>query len=220
MFVILPIYYTIYNFVGLFFKFDEERRTETWRGALGLGLMDTLIYLIFALYGGLEEADFNEVVWMYAAPVIVVFVTMGMIALHVLMKNDVNFIPPLVTILCFAALFIMSVMLIVWCIREADTNNAEEVSPIMLYIANILMITITLVRSKIKEWDPTFTYRPVFFDDKPILSVLNNKFKDVSHWLEYSLVVSAPLFLTVLIILILCGFNPTGIVTQWTTVHL
>lgn len=223
MLVILPVTFTIFNIIGLFHEYDEDLRNDMWCYTLAVGFIDSFLYLIFHSYTltfsewcePLAKGELHETIgatWDYA---ILGFFIIGLIALLVMMRNDVNYLPPLVTVMCFSAMYLMAIILVVWCIQ---ISNNSIMYPIIVLFANILMMVIILTRDKIREWCSEKKRNPKYmnFGKNPIIKSLNEKLQDAKKWHVYAIDGTALFLVMLFIILILVGQGPLALIEPWT----
>ena len=222
VFVIPPIFLTIYNFIGLFsIAKYKKRRNLAWGVTIAAGILYTYLYLGLSFRIKIEaiwkeqlyNSELHQPIWTDSWITICVLSIIGIIGMIVLIATDVNRVPPLVTVFGMAATYLFLIVMIIWAVQISA--HIDETFPCLLLPINVVFITISLFREKIMQWTSSRSH--VYgYGKNPLINILNANLLDAQLWPLYGLIFMAPVLGVVLMILVLFGQAPDAVITAWT----
>ena len=214
------------NFVFLFFGCKKEKkkiRNIIWFLTPIVGLFDTYNCLWFCevqftkLWSEqLYNQQTHQPLWLGGIVTLIVVFAVGIVGAVVLVATDVNKVPPLVTVLCIAALYLMLVISLVWCIQIIRPLNEIIIMFCPLLPGNLIMIAITIIREKIKQWNSAEHHADDEFGKNSFIKRLNSILMKSEKWPIYAAVLMLPLLGVIVAILVLFGQEPDAIIKVWT----
>ena len=207
------------NFVFLFFGCKKEKkkiRNIIWFLTPIVGLFDTYNCLWFCevqftkLWSEqLYNQQTHQPLWLGGIVTLIVVFAVGIVGAVVLVATDVNKVPPLVTVLCIAALYLMLVISLVWCIQIIRPLNEIIIMFCPLLPGNLIMIAITIIREKIKQWNSAEHHADDEFGKNSFIKRLNSILMKSEKWPIYAAVLMLPLLGVI-------GQEPDAIIKVWT----
>ncbi|MBQ7431483.1 MAG: hypothetical protein IJV29_17815 [Butyrivibrio sp.] len=214
----------IYNFIGLFHRFKIKWfRNIMWAITLIAGVIDTILYMELFEDISLESVwdvqlyndQVHQPIWTGSWVTLAVIGIIGIIGAVVLIVTDVNKVPPLVTVISMAAVYLLLGEVIMWCIQLANHILSDA---IMCYVlpANIFMIAVNLFMEKIRQWNENEVHASENFGKDGLIKGLNMSLKKAENWPIYAFLFMVPLFGIVLVILVLFGQEPDAVIKAWT----
>lgn len=213
---------SIYNLVGCFRIFKHKGlRNTMWAITLIAGFFDTYMYL------GLNDVKFNaewfeqlynrqvhQPIWSGGWFSVYLICAIGIIGGCVLAATDVNKVPPLVTVIGMAAVYLFLAEMLIWSIQIFIQFDNSFLCYILTI--NILFIAINLFREKIKQWNENVYHSQDNYGKNPLIRTLNMSLQKAEHWPIIALLFVLPLMGIVLLILILFGQQPDTVIKAWT----
>ena len=159
--MLLGTAFTLVNFLGMIRNSDEykDSRAFVWIATLIVGRIYVFLWLTYFNVGmgdwniQLYNDELHDYIWSGGWIIVKTIYLIGLIGGIILFKRDVNKTPPLVTVLCIAAMYLMLVISLVWCIQIIRPLNEIIIMFCPLLPGNLIMIAITIIREKIKQWN-------------------------------------------------------------------
>ena len=222
MFILFPIFASIYNFIGLFHNYRNKIfRNLVWEFTIAVGIIDTVLYLeamtdiyINAMWNDqLYNRQLHQPIWTGGWITISIICIVGIIGSIILLATDVNSVPPLVTVFGMAATYLFLIVMIIWAVQISA--HIDETFPCLLLPINVVFITISSFREKIMQWTSSRSH--VYgYGKNPVINMLNANLLDAQLWPLYGLIFMMPLLGVVLMILVLFGQAPDTAIRAWT----
>ena len=219
-------YACVYNFGYLFLGCKEEKkkiRNIVWLLTPIVGLFDTFNCLwlcevqVTKLWSEqLYNRQTHQPLWLGGIVTLIVVFAVGIIGAVVLAITDVNKVPPLVTVLCIASMYLMLVISLVWCIQIIKPLNEMILMFCPLLPGNLIMIAITIIRDKIKQWNRAEHHADNEFGKNSFIKRLNLILMKSEKWPVYAAILMLPLLGVIVVILVLFGQEPDAIIKVWT----
>lgn len=189
----VPLFFTVWNIFNLCAKKPKAPRLAAWLTLIiGGALYIALFYVGFETAGDWYEAlyDFQlhySISSKYRAAFIVPLM-IGLAGLLILICVKAEKLPPLVSALCIAGVIVLNVAQIVYSMQIANRTRGIGLM-FYVYHANIFILSVSAVRSQIKQ------QLEIFSGSKD--SRLSRKIKSVS---QYTALIFACLFFVIAIL--------------------
>lgn len=220
--LVMPAVLSIYNFAGLFREYkDRTLRNIMWLLTLVLGAADTWILLTFlevqpdkVWSEQLVNAQLHQPVWTGGWPALGLICLTGVLGGALLAALDTGRTPPLVSVLCMAAMYLMLAVQLVWCLQMV--SHIENMAPCLVLPANLFFIAITIIRQKIREWNEIDMHSRPDFGKNRWIREMNRKLMKAEKWPLWAFVFAVPLLGLILLVLILFGQEPDAFIKAWT----
>ncbi len=223
LFLGVPLILTVYNIVVLFNPVKEIRlRNFIWFLTAVLGVLFTVVLFdvseIAILHSWDEQLYNNQLhqpIWSGGALTITVVSLLGCIGAIILGANNVNKLPPLLSVLCISAIYLTIGMLIIWAIQCERLIDGISVYYLLVPF-NGIIIGINIIKDKINEWNSNEEHSEDNYGKNKIIKKLNIALKNANAWPYYAVLFMIPLLGIVLLVLILFGQQPDAIIKAWT----
>ncbi len=200
-----------------------------------------LLSMLYALAIGIDNVEWDAVwdkqlynssvhqpIWTGALPTVLTFIIIGVIGYIVLLVRKLHETPPLVTVLCIAAMYIGLSQLILFVIQmfkitpfEGLAYNSYDI-PVIVYLPLMelpfccISMAARLIIRKVYEWNRDEEHEVDKYAGKGIIGFFNEILIDSATWPLAALVAMVPLLGIVLAILSLFGQYPDHVIRAWT----
>lgn len=220
--ITFPIAVSIYNLIGVFKEYQYKRlRNAIWFLTLLIGFFETIFYItiidvdIEAVWSDqLYNNQIHQPLWTGGLLSISVLCIVGLIGAIILIVCDVNEIPPLLTVLCIASMYLLVIIMAVWCVQML--RHFKDAFPCCVLPVNVMLIVCTIILEKIKQWNQNPVHDAAKYGKNALIKSLNVSLQDAGKWPVYALVGMIPLFGIILVILVLFGQEPDAVIKAWT----
>lgn len=218
-----PIALTIYNFLILFKNTENKRRRNfLWLTTIVLGVFFSKVLLEMGdvLFDAMWNKQIysnqtHQPIWTGALLTVFMIFLLGIIGAGILIANDVNYLPPLVTVLCISSMYLNIAVQIVWII-QCSSQDGLTLAVLSLVPLNTFLIVITIIREKVKEWQENEIHFNEKLGKNRFIKKLNLFLYDAYRWPVVAMVMVLPLLGIVIMILTLFGQQPDSIIKAWT----
>lgn len=225
MFLVYPVVITIYELYKLF----TVRRPEAKKvhvlyhlHVIALAVCYDLLYL--SVIKSVDfSADWQEQLYnaarhtpVFTGSYVTVWtvVLLAFAGLAVLAFYPVQKLPPLVAVLSMSALYLGTVLSIVWTVQIFEYRDIMDFWLLLLPV-NALAVTAQVVVVKIREYEPD-PERSSRIDGVPLLGWCNRILQDAKWWPVAAFVFMWPLLGIVIACLALFGQAPDSLIKAWT----
>ena len=218
----LPAVLSFYNFFGMFR--DYKNRTlkySMWILTLAAGAAETLLFMEFldvqldmVWSEQLVNSQLHQPVWTGAWPALGLVSLIGILGAALLSARDVNKTPPLVSVLCMAAMYLFLALQLLWCLQMM--NHMENMAPCLVLPMNLFFIAVSIIRQKIREWNETEAHARPDFGKNRWIRAMNRRLMRAEKWPLWAFVFALPLLGLMLLLLILFGQEPDALIKAWT----
>lgn len=217
LFFFYPIVLTVLNIYYLFSKdIIHERKGENHIeiATIFLGSIFSLIYL--ALFGDITFKDWQETLYnaqkhtpiaTWAVPTVLAIALVAFAGYLVLRLSKLNTLPPLVVVLCMAALYLGIAICVVCFIQITPL-----VLPVSFFLFNCVVLMIKTIRKVVAAWDGT----EIDMEDSSFIGKCNKLLNKSKNWPWIAFLLMWPLLGILIIILTLLGQRPDSIIRAWT----
>ena len=226
----IPIAITIFNLICMLFMYKQDDidigrftdlRNLVWAITLIVGSIASYLWLDLTgvkffyrwntqLYGN----DLHQPVWSGALLTLAVIATLGFIGALVLKSSNVNGVPPLITVFCIASMYLALTIMVIFAIQLS--NEFNYVWPCYIFLANVLMMSITIIRMKISQWNSVEQHCSENYGKNAYIKKLNTILLKSEKWPVYALLFMIPILGIIVAVLVLFGQEPTAIIKVWT----
>ncbi|WP_051563493.1 DUF6688 domain-containing protein [Butyrivibrio sp. LB2008] len=219
--MLLGTAFTLVNFLGMIRNSDEykDSRPFVWIATLIVGRIYVFLWLAYFNVGmgdwnvQLYNDELHDYIWSGGWITIKVIYIIGLIGGIILFKRDVNKTPPLVTVLCIASMYLALGVLVVQCIQM---NKNGIAAMCFLYVLNIFMMAITLLKIKIQEWYSVKEHSVENYGKNAFIIKMNKFLMKAWAWPIVAILFMMPLLGIIIAVLVLFGQEPDAIVKAWT----
>ncbi|MCR5419486.1 MAG: hypothetical protein K6E98_00565 [Lachnospiraceae bacterium] len=201
------------------------------------------VILTLAYAGLISEIDLNwnaewseqlyndcvhQPVWTGALPTVGTFIVIGLIGYIILLKRKMSDTPPLITVMCIAAMYIGASQLILFIIQIFKITPFEGLAystnsiPFLLYCPLTVLplcclgMVVRLIIRKIYEWNQDEEHTEDKYKGEGIIGFFNEALHNSAAWPLAALVAMIPLLGVVLAVLALFGQYPDHAIRAWT----
>jgi len=176
----------------------------------------------------LHNSEVHQPIWTGALPTVIILLVIGVIGYLVLLNRKMNETPPLVTVLCIAAMYIGATQIVLFVIQifkimpfEGLVYSSSDLPFVMMIpLMELPFCCITmaarLIIRKIYEWNANEEHSRENYTGKGIISALNRMLGRASSWPVIALIAMLPLMGVILLILSLFGQYPDHVIRAWT----
>lgn len=222
-FMIYPLILSVINFVILFFP--KKRMALIELVTLLWGGLCTAVYMPFCeiMFSAdwsvqLQNAQRHTPIFTQAVPTVITLICVAFAGYLVLSFVPLKKLPPLVTVLCFSALYLGIILAILWAVQIWAIWYG------CLYAVNCILVMLKLMQYKIMEWtdlqqihtqDGADIKRQINSPDG-FLNTCRRFLMKSSHWPVAALVLALPLLGILVGILALFGQQPDAFIKAWT----
>ncbi len=252
--LLFPIVVSIIDFIGVFKKQTPASR-RTFRIfailTITIGILYSFLYMMFsnvmpnAMWNEqLYNAERHQPVWTGGLGLIIALAVLGLAGYIVLSAVRIDRLPPLVTALSIAAMYLGVIPAVFWCLQiglpvlgigQHDYASHADLFLCLLPCDYILLV-IGLIRNKIHEWNERGSWdgfvpldeelavrqiangRPLPFAAPRwrLIAHLDSWLTNSRHWPLGGLLLMVPLLGILLALLALFGQYPDRLVRAWT----
>lgn len=252
LFYLYPLLLTLINFILLFTGKNNPRLQSLGRRfertAICLGALYTLMYLpltniVFKDWTEpLYNAQVHSPLWTEAVPTVVLLSLFGAAGYLVLSAIPLRKMPPLLTVLSIAAMYLGIAQCALWIVQVFAMGWRFWLCLLPL---NCILISLKVIRQKVNEWnlpgagpasgspqissapqnhgslegskkEGTITPSPAKFFSHPFLQRLNLWLSRSSRWPAAALLFALPLLGIAVALLVLFGQQPDSLAKAWT----
>lgn len=223
LFLVIPFILTVWNLIALVAPMKDEiwnrkfRQVEYITVVLGF-LYSLLIHLFLEIaYNAdwTEQLYNNQVhtpIWTEGRVTVIVLSLAGIAGYLFLSVIKVNKVPPLVTVLAIAAMYIGIIECCFWIVQIVGLNSYII---LCLFPFNCIIIAAKTIRRLICEWQADQEKEEKTFSNT-FLAKINQKLMNAATWPIVAFVLMWPLLGILIGILILFGQQPDTIIKAWT----
>ena len=161
----------------------------------------------------LYNSDKHQAIWSGGMNSFLFLLGVGALGLLVLCVTKTKDISPVGNIICFAAMYIGCAELVVYCIQ---LTRHPECFPLFILPANVIVIVMTIIREKIKEWNEDPEHQKGEYGKSGFMGLMNDLLHDAQTWPLFAIFVMIPLFGILLCIMTLFGQTPDRVIRTWT----
>lgn len=154
-------------------------------------------------------------IWGEGIAPLAAMVGLGVIAYFVLARRRAYELPPLLIVMCMAALYLWGIVCIVWCIQlSGGENNPFRVTylPFLVLPINCILLILREIRMKITEWNSAAESHA----QKEWTAPWNRLLQRAELWPVLALVAMLPILGILLCILALFGQAPDTLIRAFT----
>lgn len=223
LFLVLPCILTLLNLIALFAPMKDEawnrklRQIEYLTVPLGF-LYSVLVHLFFEIaYNAdwteqLYNSQVHTPVWTQGRLTVIVLSLAGIAGYLFLSVIQVSKVPPLMTVLAIAAMYIGVVECVFWILQIVGPNDYLI---LCLFPFNCIIIAAKTVRRLMYEWQAAQEKGKKSFSNR-FLAGNNQKLIDAATWPVAAFVLMWPLLGIFIGILVLFGQRPDSMIRAWT----
>lgn len=229
IFAIYPLILTLVNFVAIFCGCTDPRLIRKGRHfewiTIVLGVLYSLLILLFADITfsdwtvTLHNAEKHTPIWTEGALTVVILAVVGILGYLFLSCSRISKVPPLITVLEIAAVYLGMLQCILWIIQIIRMEAVYLY--LCLFPLNCILIGIKVIRQKIMEWgkiqrEESKKAGAVSGFRNRYLEWLNRHLERASVWPAAAFLLMWPMLGIIICILILFGQRPDSAVQAWT----
>ncbi|HJB94792.1 MAG TPA: hypothetical protein H9765_04105 [Candidatus Mediterraneibacter intestinigallinarum] len=221
--VIYPLVLTLINLTAIFFgcvnpQYIRKGKHFEWLTLL-LGMLYSLLLFPFT---DINFADWTVTlyntqkhtpIWTEGAPTILILAAVGILGYLFLSCSRIAKVPPLITVLEIAAMYIGMVQCILWIIQIIRWDVIYLY--LCLFPLNCILIGIKVIRLKVLEWQREHPDQMKCFKNRHI-QWLNEKLRRSAVWPAAAFLLMWPLLGIIICILLLFGQQPDSAIRAWT----
>lgn len=215
-FMIYPLILSVMNLIILFFPKNRMRVIELitllWGGfctAIYMPFIDIRYDVDWSIQ--LQNAERHAPIFTQALPTILTLICIAVIGYLVLSFVPLKKLPPLVTVLCFSALYLGMAVAALWAVQ------IWSVFYLCLYAVNCIFIMLKLMQYKIREWtDMQQELKTTAPQNSNFLNTCHCFLMKSSHWCAAAFLLMLPLLGVLVGILTLFGQQPDAVIRAWT----
>ncbi len=212
------------NFEYLFFGCKKKKiRNIIWLLTPIVGLFDTFNCLwlcevqVTKLWSEqLYNNQTHQPLWLGGIVTLGVIFAVGIAGAVILVATDVNKVPPLVTVLCIAAMYLTLAISLAWSVQVIRSLDGMLIMLCHILPGNLVMIAITIIKEKIKQWNGAEHHANNEFGKNTFIKRLNLILMKSEKWPIYAAVLMLPLLGVIVAILVLFGQEPDAVIKVWT----
>ena len=220
--LIMPAVLSFYNFLGIFREYKSRTlKYIMWILTPVLGTLETVIFMSFmdvqldqVWSEQLVNSQLHQPVWTGGWLTLGLVCLIGILGAALLTACDVNKTPPLVSVLCMAAMYLLLAVQVLWSLQVM--NHVENMAPCLVLPMNLFFIGITIIRQKIKEWNEADTHARPDFGKNRWIRAMNRRLMQAEKWPLWAFAFALPLLGIILLLLILMGQEPDALIKAWT----
>lgn len=228
IFFVLPVFLLQANLLALLQIPKSEKWRKVFRAWEHLSVVMSAFMLLLSV--GLSniafEADWQETlynsqlhspIWPEAYPVIIVMGCVAVLGYLILSAVPLRKLPPLVTVLSIAAMYLGVVLCILWDVQTLGNQSLNSLNRIIFagVTLNLILVVWKTIRYKIAEWNEKEQEEP-----EPERSGwygwLNQWLSRSANWPLAAFLFMIPLFGILIAILTLFGQRPDAFLKAWT----
>ena len=229
IFAIYPFILTLINFAAIFwgctdFRLIRKGRHFEWITLL-LGLLYSLLIVPFSDITfsdwtvTLQNAQKHTPIWTEGALTVLILAAVGILGYAFLSCTRISKVPPLITVLEIAAMYLGMIQCILWIVQII---RAEIFSMYLcLFPLNCILIGIKVIRQKVIEWEKiqeseaqnagiTGKFKNRY------LEWMNRRLEHSSVWPAAAFLLMWPMLGGIICILVLFGQRPDSAIRAWT----
>ena len=219
----VPVALTVCNLLLCFASPGEYRyaRLTCWVELIGIPL-GAVMSPLYASAADISDSDWyvqlyngtkHTPIFSEAMPTVLVLTLLAVAAYAILRFMPAGKQPPLLTVLCMAALYIGIGLCVVWCVQISGGRSAEILDSILLCLfpANGIVIALRLIAHTV--WHKL---REPQTDAPTRLRWLHRLLGSAIHWPWLALLAAVPLLGVAVAVLLLFGQEPDSILRAWT----
>lgn len=223
LFCIYPVILTILN---LFFLFASMENIEQNKKSRQIEYITIVLGTIYsALFVNIiseisYRADWQVVlvnqqmhapIWTQSYPTIITLSAIGIVGYLFLSFVDVTKIPPLMTVLAIAAMYLGVIECVLWIVQVIG----EEYFVLCLFPLNCIILVAKNIRRILRQWKSQQDIKHKSFHNK-FFNYINQKLMNSATWPVAAFILMWPLLGILLGILVLFGQQPDDIIKAWT----
>ena len=220
--LVMPALLTVYNFAGLFREYKNRiLQYSMWILTLVLGAADTGSYLMFLdveldkiWSEQLYNAQLHQPLWTGGWLTLGLICLTGILGAALLTACNVGRTPPLLSVLCMAAMYLLLAVQVLWCLQMM--KHFDRMAPCLVLPMNIFFIAVSIIRKKIREWNENELHSRPDFGKTGWIRGLNRRLMKAEKWPLWAFVFAVPMLGLILLVLILLGQEPDAFIRAWT----
>ena len=220
--IIYPIILTIINIVFVFVKSKNEKIVQDEKVfeyiTIVLGLLFSSLAAVFYEINfnagwniPLINNEIHTPIFTESYGTIIVIAFIAIIGYFVLSKVPIKKMPPLVTVICIAAMYIGVVGCILWIVQIFNLDNIM----LCLLALNLIIIAFKTTKQKVRQWSQMQNHEIKLYKYK-ILNSANEKLMNSNRWPVMAFLIMWPLLGILICILSLFGQRPDAAIRAWT----
>lgn len=229
IFAIYPFILTLVNFAAIFCgckdpKLIRKGKHFEWI-TIVLGTLYSLLILLFTDITfsdwtvTLHNAEKHTPIWTEGALTVLILAVVGILGYLFLSCSRISKVPPLITVLEIAAMYLGMLQCILWIIQIIRLETVYLY--LCLFPLNCILIGIKVIRQKIMEWgkiqrEESKKAGAVSGFQNRYLEWLNRHLERSSVWPAAAFLLMWPMLGIIICVLILFGQRPDSAIRAWT----
>ena len=217
----IPIMVTVINIMGFFGvkRVNKIILRVSWFVTFLFGLIYQFAYegVVMDRDAVWDEQLYNnerhQAIWTGGEVSFYFLLFVGALALLILCVTKTGELPPIITVACFSGMYIACIEVILYCIQILKHADALL---LLLFPGNCIIIMLTIILEKIKEWKANTSYLKGDNLNSGSLGTISRILSNAETWPILALVFMIPLLGILLCILTLFGQTPDKLVRTWT----
>lgn len=227
-FFVLPVFLLQANLFALLQMPKSEKWKKVFRTWEHLSVvMSAFVFLMAAVLSDIEfGADWQKTlyndqlhspVWPEAFPVILVMGCVAVLGYLILSAVPLRKLPPLVTVLSIAAMYLGVVLCILWDVQTLGNQSLDSLNRIIFagITLNLTLVVLKTIRYKIAEWNEKEQEEPEK-ERRGWYGWLNQWLSRSANWPLAAFLFMIPLFGILIGVLTLFGQKPDAFLKAWT----
>lgn len=226
VFLVYPFILTVINIAGSFIKRPENEKIRRigkhfeyitiFLGVCYSGLLMMVTEIVFTAdwQETLYNSQLHTPVWTLGYPTVIVLSLLGVMGYLVLSQIRLDKMPPLVIVISIASMYLGVMECILWIIQIFMVDASSLL--LSLFPFNCIVIAVKTIHYKMTEWNAMEEHKGNYYDDQPLLKILNNKLAKAEYWPLAAFVLMWPLLGIVICVLALFGQKPDSVIKAWT----
>lgn len=222
--LIFPIGISVVNLAGVFLGPQHTKTFHLFAAITLIGGAPLTYFYITIEVSDIIMKDWQEVlyntqvhapVWSEGVSSLALIVGLGVAAYCVLASRRAYELPPLLIVMCMAALYLWGIVCVIWCVQLSggeDNPFRTGYLPLMILPLNCLCLILREIRMKLLEWNSASEGRT----QKAWADPWNRLLQRSELWPVLALVAMLPILGILLCILALFGQAPDALIRAFT----
>lgn len=231
VFYVIPLFLLQVNLIALLHmpksvKWKRVFRTWEWLSIVTSGLFFLMAGGSIAFMADWQETLYNNQlhtpIWTDAYPLIILLGCVAVLGYVILSCIPLRKLPPLVTVLSIAAMYIGVILCIVWDIQIMGGQSLEKSNKIIYFAVtlNLVLIVLKTIRYKMAEWKEQELEKREKEgreeESRKWYAWIVKRLEHAQNWPLAAFLFMLPLLGILIGILILFGQQPDAVIKAWT----